>query len=155
MKRTLCAFALCAALLTALPARTPFRPAARALLDVDENDWYAPAVAWCVERGLMQGVSPRYFGIGRTVTRAEAVTALYRLAGSPEDFAENVYYDVPADAWYAPAVLWARGAGLTSGVSPHYFGADTPVTREQLALFLYRAAAETPEKPADAPDAPE
>ena len=130
------------------------RPA-RALADVDGNDWYAEAVAYCVEHGLMTGVSPKYFGVERAVTRAQIVTVLYRLADSPPVSGENIYRDVTEGAWYETAVRWARETGLTTGVSPRYFGADTPLTREQLALFLFRFAGSPPERGAMLRDAPD
>lgn len=123
----------------------PARPAL-ALSDVDETAWYAPSVAYCVEHGLMLGVSPDTFDVDGVVTRAQLVTVLHRLAGSPEAAEGDLFLDVEKDAWYEPAIRWARETGVTNGVSPQYFGADTPLTREQLAVFFFRFAGSPPER---------
>ena len=72
-------------------------------------------------------------------TRAQLVQILYRLAGAPEVSGETPFTDLTAD-WYKTAVLWAYQTGVTSGVSETTFAPDTPVTREQVAVFLARFA---------------
>jgi hypothetical protein len=67
------------------------------------------------------------------------VQILYRLAGAPEVSGETPFTDLTAD-WYKTAVLWAYQTGVTSGVSETTFAPDTPVTREQVAVFLARFA---------------
>lgn len=72
---------------------------------------------------------------GCNATRAQLVQILYRLAGAPEVSGETPFTDLTAD-WYKTAVLWAYQTGVTSGVSETTFAPDTPVTREQVAVFL-------------------
>lgn len=74
------------------------------------------------------------------LTRAELVAALHEQAGRPSiDFILN-YTDVDSDAPYAEAIRWASGEGFVSGYGNGQFGPDDAVTREQMALILYRYA---------------
>lgn len=50
----------------------------------------------------------------------------------------NSFFDVPADAWYAPGVSWAQEVEITSGYGGGRFGPNDPVTREQMAAILWR-----------------
>ena len=112
--------------------------------DVDPDAWYAEAVAYAVEKGLMTGTSSTTFAPEATLTRAMMAQILYNLEGKPSLDNEVLgypYADVDADAWYADAVYWARKAGLVSGYSEEKFGPNDPITREQLASILCRYAA--------------
>lgn len=73
-------------------------------------------------------------------TRAQAVTFLWRAAGSPAPKSMNSFADVPADAYYAKAVAWAVENGITSGTGGGKFSPDATCTRAQIVTFLYRAA---------------
>lgn len=105
--------------------------------DVPVDSWYAQGVYEITSRGLMDGDGDRFDPQG-TMTRAMLVTALYRLSGSPEQTKENPFTDVPDDAWYADAVVWAAEQGIVTGVTSTTFQPDGSVTREQLAAILYR-----------------
>ena len=107
--------------------------------DVASGAWYADAVQYVCENGIMNGISETAFGPDRTTTRAMAVTMLYRLEGEP-DAAASGFADVPADAYYADAVAWAQANDIVNGVSETAFAPDDPVTREQMAAVLYRYA---------------
>lgn len=120
-------------------ADTPFT-------DVPENAWYAGAVNWCRENGFMGGVSESTFSPDGIMTRGMLAVILYRAAGSPETAASG-FTDVPA--WCAGAAAWASGEGLISGYGNGLFGAENPVTREQLAVILWRYAG-SPAAEADA-----
>lgn len=89
---------------------------------------------------LMNGVSADAFDPMGNLTRAAIVTVLYRLEGSPVTAASNEFYDVPTGQWYSDAVAWAVKHGITNGYGDGRFGPDDPITREQLAVFLYRYA---------------
>ena len=111
--------------------------------DVDAGSWYADAVAYVRDNGLMSGTSDTTFEPDGTMTRAMLVTTLYRAAGSPPLGSENLGYpfaDVPGDAWYADGVYWARLNGAVNGFTEEEFGPDTPVSREQIAAILWRYA---------------
>ena len=111
--------------------------------DVAADAWYADAVTYVRDNGLMSGTSDTTFTPGGTMTRGMLVTTLYRMAGSPLLENEDLGYpfaDVPGDAWYADGVYWARLAGVVGGYSEDQFGPDDPVTREQIAAILWRYA---------------
>ena len=106
--------------------------------DVDGNAWYAEAVAYCAENGLMNGISDVDFDPYGSMTRSMLATVLYRMAGSPEVTAANPFTDVVTDSWYGPAVIWAAGQGLVDGYGDGRYGPADDVTREQLAVFLWK-----------------
>ena len=111
--------------------------------DVDAGSWYADAVAYVRDNGLMSGTSDTTFEPDGTMTRAMLVTTLYRAAGSPPLENEDLGYpfaDVPGDAWYADGVYWARQNGVVNGFTEEEFGPDAPVSREQIAAILWRYA---------------
>lgn len=111
--------------------------------DVDASAWYAEAVAWAEENGVMDGVAEGEFNPDGVMTRAMVVTILYRLAGEPElpesDWGYP-YSDVDASAWYALPVYWARLEGIAGGVSDAEFAPGGNITREQLVTMLHRFA---------------
>lgn len=107
--------------------------------DVSEGDWFYNEVKYVHENGLMNGVGGSLFAPNAAVTRAMAVTTLYRLAGSPGVSGANPFTDLEQD-WYMDAVQWAFEAGVTKGTSETTFDPDTVITREQLAAMFYRYA---------------
>lgn len=106
--------------------------------DVSADTWYAPAVDYCREQGLMTGVSDVLFAPEDTLTRAMVVTILYRAENQPAP-AETVHFtDVLENSWYASAVAWAEGEQIVQGYGDGRFGPDDPVTQEQLSIILQR-----------------
>lgn len=111
--------------------------------DVAADAWYADAVQYVYENGMMSGTSETTFSPDVTTTRGMIVTILYRLEGSPDLLNENLgypYADVDANAYYADAVYWARQNGIVSGMSAEQFAPNDAITREQMAAILYRYA---------------
>lgn len=107
--------------------------------DVSENDWFFESVSFVSEKGFMTGVAEGEFAPELSLTRAMFVTVLYRIAGEPEA-GEEKFEDVSDGMWYTSAVAWASEKGITSGVRDGVFAPDMPVTREQMATFIYRYA---------------
>lgn len=108
--------------------------------DVDDGDWFAGAVRFVYENGMMNGVSETDFAPHAATSRSMIVTILYRLEGEPVvDYAMD-FTDVAGDAYYAEAVRWAASEGIVGGYGGGLFGSDDAVTREQLAVILYRYA---------------
>ena len=108
--------------------------------DVSNDAYYKDAVLWAVSKGITSGTTATTFSPNASCTRAQMVTFLWRAAGSPKASGSNPFGDVPADAYYYDAVLWAVENGITSGTSATTFAPDATVTRGQTAAFLYRAA---------------
>ncbi len=117
---------------------------AMALLeDVDLAALYHEAVDFVWETGLMRGSEALRFRPQESATRAQVITALYRAAGSPAARGDLPFQDVPSGAWYRDALLWAWSEGIAGGYAPGFFNAPANVTREQLAVLLYRFACRT------------
>ncbi|MBS6353735.1 S-layer homology domain-containing protein [Oscillibacter sp.] len=108
--------------------------------DVDSGAYYYDAVRWAVEQGIASGVTGTAFAPGRRCTRAQLVTFLWRVNGSPETTAkENSFTDVKPDSYYYKAVLWAEEQGITSGVTETAFAPDRVCTCAQATVLLWRA----------------
>ena len=106
--------------------------------DVSENDYFYYPAWELSEQGILAGTNKFTFAPYLTMNRAMMITLLYRIEGEPIVEGENLFTDVPEDAWYRDAVVWATEEGLTYGVGEDRFGPDGTLTREQLATFLYR-----------------
>ena len=109
--------------------------------DVTEGDWFYDAVRCAYENSLMGGVGDNLFAPNSQTTRAQLVTILYRLAGEPEPGGDSGFADVETGTWYTDAVAWAAENGIVNGVSDTEFAPGDDITREQLAVILYRYAA--------------
>lgn len=105
--------------------------------DVSAGAYYYDAALWAVEKGITNGTSASTFSPDAVLTRSQAVTFLYRAAGSPV-VSGNSFDDVDSDAWYANAVIWAVSEGVTVGTGGNHFSPDAPCTRGQIVTFLYR-----------------
>ena len=108
--------------------------------DVDTAQWYHAAVDYVVDKSIMMGTSATTFEPEGTLTRAQVVTVLYRLADTPEAAGTTPFTDVQAGAYYYDAVAWAYANKVVLGATETTFEPDAPVTREQLAALLYRYA---------------
>lgn len=106
--------------------------------DVSADSYYAKAVAWAIENGITGGTGDGLFSPDATCTRAQSAAFLYRAAGSPAVSGSAGFSDVAADAYYAPAVAWAKEHGITDGIGGGLFGSANDCTRAQIAAFLYR-----------------
>jgi len=105
--------------------------------DVQEDAWYFPYVHDAYWAGLMNGTSKTTFEPNGTTTRAMVVQVLFNLAGQEVGYYE-IFKDVTYEDWFYHAVTWAYAAGVCNGTSATTFSPNDPVTREQLAAFLYR-----------------
>ena len=106
--------------------------------DVNATDYYFPAIAYLHALKIMVGVSADRFEPKGTTTRAMLAMILYRLAGSPDANNATAFTDVPENAWYAQAINWAAKMGYVKGYGDNIFGSEDLITREQLAVVLYR-----------------
>ena len=107
--------------------------------DVPATAYFAEAVAWVQENGITNGIGNSLFGADAPCTRAQAVTFLWRAAGSPAPETGTMpFADVPADSYYYDAVLWAVEHGIAKGTSDTTFGPGASCTRAQIVAFLYR-----------------
>lgn len=134
--------------------------------DVLESDWYYDAVCYVYDNRLFKGTSDDTYSPDLVMTRAMFVTVLHRLDGDgpetpaagsqsaaqgqgsggginngPDAGGVSQYTDVPAGWWYTEAVLWATVNGMITGYDDKTFGPDDALTREQMAVIIYRYAA--------------
>ena len=119
--------------------------------DVKDGAYYQDAVNWAVKAKITSGTSDTTFSPDAACTRAQAVTFLWRAAGSPEPTASStVFTDVVKDSYYYKAVLWAVENGITAGVSETAFAPNASCSRSQIVTFLYRMQ-KSPETKAENP----
>ena len=113
--------------------------------DVAESDYFADAVAWAVRQGVTTGTGANTFSPDSAVTRAEAVTFLWRAAGEPAPASSASSFSDVTDrsAYYYDAVLWAAQEGITTGAGGGRFDLNSTLSYDQIFTFLCRAAGET------------
>ena len=113
---------------------------ANEFIDVPAGSYYYDAVLWAVENGITTGASASRFDPNGICTRAQAVTFLWRTAGSPKPETRTMpFTDVPAGSYYYDAVLWAVENGITKGTSDTTFSPSDTCTRAQIVSFLWRS----------------
>ena len=112
----------------------------RAFADLESGAWYHEAVDFVLRNGLMNGYGDHSFKPDRTLTRAQFAQILYNKEGRPAAAGGAPFTDVPDGAWCAPAIAWAAERGIAGGYGGGLFGPDDAITREQLAVMLWRYA---------------
>ena len=107
-------------------------------IDVPATAWFRGAVDYAVTHTLFSGTSDCTFSPELTMSRAMMVTVLYRMAGTPAVSGSSGFSDVPDGQWYTNPVTWAVKKGLIAGVGNGRFDPNGVITREQIALILYK-----------------
>jgi alpha-tubulin suppressor-like RCC1 family protein len=115
-------------------------PGPHGFSDVPSGSYYDVAVGWLLEAGITTGVAPGRFGPTQSVTRGQMAVFLWAAAGSPTVEGTHQFTDINTGAYYENAVIWLVGEGITSGVAPGKYAPTKPVTRGQMAVFLWAAA---------------
>ena len=109
-------------------------------VDVPASAYYYDAVLWAAEQGITGGTDATHFSPDGVCTRAQAVTFLWRAAGSPAPSTTAMpFTDVAADSYYYNAVLWAMENGITVGTSSTTFSPDLKCSRAHIMTFLWRS----------------
>ena len=115
-------------------------PQTGVFVDVATGSYYEDAVDWAVENGITKGTDDTHFSPDGICTRAQAVTFLWRTAGSPEPETRTMpFTDVPVGSYYYDAVLWAVENGITNGTSDTTFSPNMTCSRAQIVAFLWRS----------------
>ena len=122
-----------------IPANSDNCPS-KVFTDLDTAKWYHEAVDYVLENGLMNGVDETTFAPNADMTRAQLVTVLYRMAGSPEVTEKAPFTDVKEGSFYEAAVAWAYANGIAKGIDDTTFDPNSAITREQMAAFFARYA---------------
>ena len=131
------------AMLVTVLWRMEGQPAADAyatFADVEPGEWYADAVAWAAENGIVNGYSPEVFGPKDDLTREQILTILHRWAGLPEppEDGEAFPEDAAADDWALSALKWAAAAGIYVDSGEGFPPARAPMTRADVSDALMR-----------------
>ena len=109
-------------------------------VDTDKKLWYHDGVHYCIENGLMSGISKNEFAPNMVTNRAMIVTILWRMEDKPIADYEMTFKDVADGMWYTEAIRWAQSVGIVEGYNDDAYGPNDSITREQLASILWRYA---------------
>lgn len=110
--------------------------------DVPKTAWYYDAVNWAVKKGITSGTTKTTFSPNQVCTRAQAVTFLWRNAGSPDvtQSVANKFSDVKSSDWYYKAVMWAISKNVTSGTTKTTFSPNKTCSRAEIVTFMWKAS---------------
>ncbi|MGN1308027.1 MAG: endonuclease [Faecousia sp.] len=108
--------------------------------DVSEGDWYYEYVKYVYTNNIMSGITETQFAPNVNLKRAEWAAALYAVDWEPQVTYTAKFTDVSESDWYAKAVIWASNVGVVNGMGDGTFAPNNNITREQLAVMLYRYA---------------
>lgn len=111
---------------------------AAACTDIPAGVWYHDSADYMLSMGYMEGTGEGRFDGGAVLSRAQLAAILYRAAGSPAAEGESTFADVASGLWYSDAVAWAAENGVVTGGTDGLFRPDQAITREQLAVMLFR-----------------
>lgn len=125
-----------------LPADSSASNWVNPFLDVSTSAWYYNAVRFASQSDLMNGVTATQFAPNANLSRAQLTQILYNKEGTPAVSGGSPFTDVTAGTWYTNAVAWASAEGIVGGYGDGRFGPNDNITREQLAVMLWRYAEE-------------
>ena len=111
-----------------------------AFADLNTSMWYHEAVDYAIENGLMNGTGNSVFSPETPITRAQAVTVLWRLENEPQVDYTMTFADVAEGQWYTEAVRWAASINVVGGYSAEEYGTDDFISRQDMATILWRYA---------------
>ena len=120
---------------------TPDQPAGLPFTDVAESRWSYSYIKEMYDAGVINGMTATTFAPAANVTRAQFVTMIARLADADvSGYASGPFADVPAGSWYAPYVNWAAANAIVNGTSETTFDPNAAISRQDMAVMLYRYA---------------
>ena len=108
--------------------------------DVPATDWAASAVAFASSHELFNGTSSTTFSPDQSMSRGMLAVVLHNMEGNPAQVLTGMFSDVDNSKWYAEGISWAAAKGIITGYSSDKFGPNDDITREQLAVMLWRYA---------------
>lgn len=113
--------------------KTPFT-------DIAHDDWFYSSVRYAYNKGLFTGTTETTFSPSGKMSRAMLATVLYRMENEPEVEFRDVFSDVQSNRWYSEPVIWANQSKIVNGKGKGIFAPNDSITREQIAVMLYRYA---------------
>lgn len=108
--------------------------------DLSGYDWAIDAISSLADKGIVNGVGDGSFAPQSTVTREQFVKMIVLAMNVPVEKSASSFTDIESGSWYADYVAAASKNGIVNGVSENTFGVGENITREQVAVMLYRAA---------------
>lgn len=123
-----------------LPTVVEVKTEEEAFSDLGGYDWAKDAIVALKEEGMVSGYPDGSFMPQKSVTREEFVKMLITALGIDELDADATFSDVDPGAWYAPYVNTAASMGIVSGIDDNQFGIGREISRQQMAVMVYRAA---------------
>ena len=112
----------------------------KAFTDLGDKQWYHDFIDYAVENGLLEGTRPTTMEPNATLIRAQLAQILYNIEDKPAVTGEMIFEDVPASEWFYSPILWANQNEIINGTSPTTFEPLEDISRQDLALMLYRYA---------------
>ena len=107
--------------------------------DVDSDEWYYSAIKYSYNNKFISGTTSTTFSPDMKLTRGMLVTILHNMEGKPKVTEVNKFPDVQdSTMYYYKAVNWAIKNKIISGYNNGKFGPDDLITREQLAVILWK-----------------
>lgn len=103
------------------------------------GSWAYPGISYCVDNGLMYGMSDYIFEPNGATTRAQLVAILWRQANCPEATKASTFTDLTQN-WYKEAVAWAAENDIVAGRDAAHFDPDAAISRQEVAAIVYRYA---------------
>ncbi|CBH20645.1 exported protein of unknown function [Acetoanaerobium sticklandii] len=113
-------------------------PSKPIFIDVNDDDWFKPAVDFVTGKGIMNGVEKNRFGPYISTTRGMIVTIFWQMENKPMPNGSQNYTDVNQGQYFADAVNWATENNIVVGYGNGNFGPNDIITREQMATILYQ-----------------
>lgn len=107
-------------------------------IDINDSDWFKPAVDFVTGKGIMNGVEKNRFGPNISTTRGMIVTIFWQMENKPMPNDSQNYSDVNQGQYFADAVNWATENNIVVGYGNGNFGPNDIITREQMATILYQ-----------------
>jgi hypothetical protein len=113
--------------------KTPFT-------DIAYDDWFYFSARYAYNKGLFTGTSETEFSPFGEMSRAMLATVLYRMESQPNVEFADIFSDVQSGLWYSDPIIWANQSKIVNGYGEGIFAPDDAITREQIAVMLYRYA---------------
>ncbi len=108
--------------------------------DIAHDDWFYSSVRYVYNKGLFTGTSETEFEPSGKMSRAMLATVLYRMDNQPDVAFADVFSDVESGLWYSKPIIWANQSQIVEGYGEGIFASNAAITREQIAVMLYRYA---------------
>lgn len=135
------------------PASSPSTAPTPSFSDIPSTHTFVPHITWLAERGITSGFDDGTFKANQSITRGQLAVFLYKLAGEPAYTppATSPFPDVPTTNSFYKHISWLESRGVISGFGDGTFRPQSPVTRGQFAVMLYKTDGSPDHTPPSSP----